>query len=69
MRRPGLQLLAELGVADADQLIAREQVKQALRVNTEAAIAAGVFGVPTIVVDGHVFWGSDATHMARDYLR
>ena len=62
-------LLSELGAADADPLIAREEIKQALRASTEGAIAAGVFGVPTIVVNGQLFWGSDATEMARDYLR
>lgn len=62
-------LLAELGVADAECALARDEVKQALRANTETAIAAGVFGVPTIVVEGQLFWGSDATDMARDYLR
>ena len=62
-------LLAELGAENADAAIAREEIKQALRVNTEAAIAAGVFGVPTIVVERQLFWGSDATDMAHDYLR
>jgi predicted DsbA family dithiol-disulfide isomerase len=55
-----------LGVAEAD--IAREEIKQALRANTAAAIAANAFGVPTMVIDGQLFWGSDATDMARDYL-
>ena len=32
--------------------------------NTEAAIAAGVFGAPFYVVDGEVFWGQDRL----DYL-
>jgi 2-hydroxychromene-2-carboxylate isomerase len=59
-------LLEELGVAE--EAIARVEVKQALRVNTDAAIAANAFGVPTIVIDGQLFWGSDATDMARDYL-
>jgi 2-hydroxychromene-2-carboxylate isomerase len=59
-------LLEELGVAEAD--IAREEIKQALRANTAAAIAANAFGVPTMVIDGQLFWGSDATDMARDYL-
>jgi 2-hydroxychromene-2-carboxylate isomerase len=63
------QLVTDLGVAEADQAIAREDIKQELRANTEAAIAAGAFGVPTIVIGGQLFWGSDATDMARDYLR
>lgn len=30
-----------------------------LRANTRSAIDAGVFGVPTILVDGELFWGFD----------
>jgi 2-hydroxychromene-2-carboxylate isomerase len=45
-----------------------EPVKAALRANTEAATAAGVFGVPSLVVDGKVFWGLDALPMLRAYL-
>jgi len=63
------QLAAQLGVRDADALIAKQDVKDRLRANTERAIAAGVFGVPTILVDGLAFWGDDATAMALDYLR
>jgi len=62
------ELTAELGVDDADERIARPEVKAALRANTEAAVAAGVFGVPTLVVDGRLFWGDDSTEMVLDYL-
>jgi len=34
-------------------------VKNALREATDAAAAAGVFGVPSLLVDGEVFWGDD----------
>ncbi|HKE45198.1 MAG TPA: 2-hydroxychromene-2-carboxylate isomerase [Steroidobacteraceae bacterium] len=61
------QLLAELGVADAERAIGAEPVKQELRANTEAAISAGVFGVPTLVVGEMLFWGDDSTQMACDY--
>lgn len=61
-------LTAELGVPDADAQISRAEVKAALRANTEEAIARGVFGVPTLTVDGRLFWGDDATEMALDYL-
>lgn len=47
---------------------AGEPVKAALRAQTEAAVAAGVFGVPTLVVDGRLFWGLDALPMLRDHL-
>ena len=56
-------LLDELGV-QLGELDAPE-IKQALRDSTAEAIAAGVFGVPTAVVDGHVIWGFDATDMVH----
>jgi hypothetical protein len=31
-------------------------------------MALGVFGVPSWVVDGKVFWGQDALPMLRAYL-
>jgi 2-hydroxychromene-2-carboxylate isomerase len=45
-----------------------DEVKSQLKRNTEAAIAQGVFGVPTFEVDGKIFWGLDALPMLRDYL-
>jgi 2-hydroxychromene-2-carboxylate isomerase len=47
---------------------ASDEVKQALRAETDAAIAAGVFGVPTFGVDGRLFWGLDALPMLRAQL-
>ena len=58
-----------LGIPDPEPAIADETVKHALRQNTEQAIAAGVFGVPTFVLDGEVFWGGDATDMMLDFAR
>lgn len=63
------ELCARLEVADANARIDSPEVKQRLRANGEEAIAAGVFGVPTLLIDGHLFWGSDATAMALDYVR
>ena len=45
-----------------------EEVKAQLREATQAAIDAGVFGVPSILVDDKLFWGQDALPMLRDYL-
>jgi 2-hydroxychromene-2-carboxylate isomerase len=40
--------------------------KQRLRDATDAAIAAGVFGVPSIIADGELFWGCDSLpHLER----
>jgi 2-hydroxychromene-2-carboxylate isomerase len=43
-------------------------VKDQLRSNTEAAVAAGVYGVPTLAIGQELFWGLDAMPMARAYL-
>jgi len=59
---------AELGIVGIDAAIAREEVKSKLRNNTEEAISRGVFGVPTLCVDGALFWGNDATGMVLDYI-
>jgi 2-hydroxychromene-2-carboxylate isomerase len=45
-----------------------DEVKAQLKVNTDEAIARGVFGVPTFEVDGKLFWGVDALPMLRAYL-
>jgi 2-hydroxychromene-2-carboxylate isomerase len=62
-------LAKELGIADARAAIEDERVKQQLRDNTDWAILQGVFGVPTFVIDGELFWGHDAFDMVLDYLR
>lgn len=43
-------------------------VKARLKANGDEAIAQGVFGVPTLAVDGKLFWGLDALPMLRAYL-
>ncbi len=43
-------------------------VKLQLKANTDAAIAAGAFGVPSMQVDDQMFWGLDALPMLRQYL-
>lgn len=51
---------AQLGIDDVASAIADPAVKEQLRRNTEAAIGAGVFGVPTLAIDEELFWGNDA---------
>ncbi len=64
-----LRALAErLGVADAAALIQDPAVKQRLLDNTRAAIAAGVFGVPTLICRGELFWGDDSLELLRGFL-
>jgi 2-hydroxychromene-2-carboxylate isomerase len=59
------KLADELGV-QLEQL-SDPQVKDALRSGTEAAAAAGVFGVPTLRVGHELFWGNDALDFALEY--
>eukprot|EP01120_Amphizonella_sp_Union-15-10_P017551 TRINITY_DN9783_c0_g1_i1.p1 TRINITY_DN9783_c0_g1~~TRINITY_DN9783_c0_g1_i1.p1 ORF type:complete len:228 (-),score=32.86 TRINITY_DN9783_c0_g1_i1:89-772(-) len=35
------------------------EVKDLLKMETEKAAEAGVFGVPTMILDGELFWGND----------
>lgn len=44
------------------------ETKQTLRANTEQAATAGVFGVPTLLIDGELFWGVDGMDFAQAYL-
>jgi 2-hydroxychromene-2-carboxylate isomerase len=56
------------GDPDAMNRIGEQPVKDGLRAATEEAIAAGIFGVPSLLIDGEIFWGVDAMAMALDYL-
>ncbi len=61
-------LTERLAIADADEAIARPEVKEALKKSTEEAARRGVFGVPTFAIGGELFWGLDATDLVLDYL-
>lgn len=54
-------ILSALGL-DGGALLERangEDVKQALRRQTERAVELGIFGAPTFVAGGELFWGND----------
>jgi 2-hydroxychromene-2-carboxylate isomerase len=54
------ELLSECGL-DAQRLSQSQldEVKQRYAQHTQEAIAAGVFGAPSYVIDGEIFWGQD----------
>ena len=53
----------ELGEALVDP-----EIKQALRECTDEALALGVFGVPTVAIEGELYWGDDRLgEAAADY--
>ncbi len=62
-------LAQHYGIDDVATTTSSDAVKSALKNNTAAAIAAGAFGVPTLNIDGELFWGFDATDYAIAYLR
>jgi 2-hydroxychromene-2-carboxylate isomerase len=57
-----------LGVGDVENATNSAAVKAQLRANTEAALAANVFGVPTLRIGSERFWGNDASAMIEDWL-
>jgi 2-hydroxychromene-2-carboxylate isomerase len=59
-------LLQQLGIGT--DAVTDPAVKNALRANTDAALAAGVFGVPTLQVGDALFWGNDAHAFALAVL-
>lgn len=63
--------IAEQAGLVADEVLAfarSEDTKAALRERTEQAIAQRVFGVPSVVVDGELFWGTDSFPDLEAYL-
>lgn len=59
----------KLGVNDVAARTSDPEIKSELRRSTDEAISRGVFGVPTLFVDDHLFWGDDATDMYRAFRR
>lgn len=65
-------LLDQAGFAAAEALITEAQSpagKQRVLDNGAAALAAGVFGVPTMIVEGELFWGDDSFAELEQVLR
>ena len=59
-------LAHSLGVDTA--WLSSADVKDRLRQETQDALACGVFGVPTHVVDQQLFWGAEATDLLKSWL-
>jgi 2-hydroxychromene-2-carboxylate isomerase len=66
-------LMATLAAAGFDAaamqaLVAEPAVKDTLRANTEAAVARGVFGAPTMFVGDTLYFGQDRLDFVREAL-
>ncbi|SFG48405.1 2-hydroxychromene-2-carboxylate isomerase [Neptunomonas qingdaonensis] len=64
-------VLESLGLNSSEMLkaIKTADVKAELRQETAQAIARDVFGVPTFIVDGELFWGNDQQEHLDIYLQ
>ena len=64
------QIAQSIGINGAALMEAAQtpEIKDALRRCVEEAVAFGVFGAPTIVVDGEVFWGNDRLPQIERWL-
>lgn len=63
-------LLAECGLPPARlEESHRQDVQERYERDTQAAIDAGVFGAPSYVIDGEIFWGQDRLDFVERALR
>lgn len=63
-------ILTALGLNAAQCLVAARssEVQAVYRRNTDEAIAAGVFGSPSYVFEGELFWGQDRLEMLEEAI-
>lgn len=57
-------------VEDPEAVLAADngaEVKARLRAKTERAVELGIFGAPSLVVEGELFWGNDRLETALDW--
>jgi 2-hydroxychromene-2-carboxylate isomerase len=65
----GLRELGKrLGVDEPEAVAGGTSAKDKLRANTDEALAHGVWGVPTLLIGGELFWGADSFPMVLGYL-
>ena len=63
-----LAVQAGIAVDDLIEAMCAEQGRELFRNATSAAVAQGVWGTPTVVVDGEMFWGSDRIEQVDAWL-
>jgi 2-hydroxychromene-2-carboxylate isomerase len=67
----GIDTPEKVAAIAGDELVSAaksQEAKDRLRRQTEEAIAAGAFGVPTAFADGELFWGVDSLPQLEDRL-
>jgi 2-hydroxychromene-2-carboxylate isomerase len=63
------EILSQVGQTPAEIMKAAQaqETKDAFRTQNERAVALGLIGAPSYVVDGEVFWGGDRLEPALDW--
>jgi len=67
--RVGAQVLQGVSEADLLEGLKSDEAKRLQRDGVQQSIAAGVWGSPTVVVDGEMFWGVDRLWMVEEWLK
>jgi 2-hydroxychromene-2-carboxylate isomerase len=63
------RIASEVGLsADAVERAQHTEIKARIRAETDDAVARGMFGVPTMLVDDQMFWGCDSLPHLAYYL-
>ena len=62
--------IASGSASDIDWVQAAQSLEaaQLLRAEVDASLKAGVFGSPTVIVDGELFWGIDKFEQIEHWL-
>ena len=67
----GLRRLAAEFDVDEEAFEARceaEEIREALAASTDEGLRRGIFGAPTFVIDGEIYWGKDRMEFIADHL-
>ena len=65
----GIALPAPFSGADLASMVQQPEAAGLLRGEVQAALDAGVFGSPTVIVDGEMFWGVDKLETLDRWLQ
>lgn len=64
------EIAHEAGIDPAEfaEGVQQLDIKDRLKAHVDQAIRAGIFGAPTIIVDGEIFWGNDRLPQIERWL-
>jgi 2-hydroxychromene-2-carboxylate isomerase len=62
------QIAATVSASDLAAAVQRPEAAQLLRDEVDTSLQAGVFGSPTVIVDGEMFWGVDKLEQVEAWL-